>query len=124
MNKDVAAQSNVITNIGAGRFRLRSVYIRNENQTSPAMYLQIFNKANGIPGTDLPDEVVYLPAVTSPFAPKTKRVKWNGSAGYNDFTTGLSFAVCTSPTNGTDVGATKRPFVRMDYDGSTLGGAV
>lgn len=124
MVKDVSAQSNAITNIGAGRFRLRSVYIRNENQTSPAMYLQIFNKANGVPGADTPDEVVYLPAVTSPFAPKTKRVKWSGSGGYNDFTTGLSFAICTSPINGTDVGATKRPFVRLDYDGSTLGGAV
>jgi hypothetical protein len=88
------------------------------------MYLQIFNKANGIPGTDLPDEVIPLPAVTSPFAPMVKRIKIGGSNPYMLFDTGLSFAVCTGPTNGTDVGATKRPFVRLDYDGSTLGGAL
>ena len=125
MVKDVSAQSNVITNIGAGRFKLRSVYIRQENQTSPAMYLQIFNKANGNPGGDTPDEVIFLPAVTSPFAPMVKRIKISGSNPYAGlFDTGLSFAVCTSPINGVDVGATKRPFIRIDYDGSTKGGAV
>jgi hypothetical protein len=123
MVNDVAAQSNVITNIGAGRFKLRSIYVRQEKQTAPAMYLQIFNKANGIPGTDVPDEVIFLPAVTSPFAPMVKRIKISGSNPYCVFDTGLSFAVCTSPTNGTDVGSTKRPFVRIDYDGSTKGGA-
>ena len=122
MVKDVSAQSNVITSIGAGRFRLRSVYVRQDLKNAGAMYLQIFNKNAAIPGTDIPDEVVFLPnQAVSPFV---KRLSFSGSPGANDFITGLSFAVCTTPTGAVDVGATKRPFVRIDYDGSTLGGAV
>lgn len=121
MNKDVAAQSNVITNIGAGRFRLRKILVRCDKVNSGKMYLQIFNKANGIPGTDLPDQVEDVP--NNLISPQVMRIEFSGSAGVNDFTTGLSFAICTGPTNGTDVGASNRPFVRIDYDGSTLGGA-
>ena len=122
MVKDVNAQSNVITNIGAGRFRLRSVYARKDLKNAGTMYLQIFNKNAGVPGTDAPD--VVIPLFNNVLSPTVTRVKFNGSAGVIDFVTGLSFAVCTSSVNGTDVGAANRPFIRIDYDGSTLGGAV
>jgi len=122
MINDVAAQSNVITNIGAGRFRLRSIYARKDLKNSGKMYLQIFDKNAGVPGTDVPDLVI--PLFNNVVSPTVTRVKFSGSAGVIDFVTGLSFAVCTGANNGTDVGAANRPFIRIDYDGSTKGGAV
>lgn len=121
MNKDVSAQSNVITNIGAGRFRVRSIYIRTPLANPGTMYLQLFNKTAGVPGTDVPDEVI--PIFNNVKSPVVKRIKISGSAGVCDWVTGLSFAVTTTANGLTDVGAANRPFVRIDYDGSTLGGA-
>lgn len=122
MVKTVNAQSNVITNIGAGRFRLRSIFIKQDTINAGRMYLQVFDKNGGVPGTDAPDKVILLPNnAKSPF---TKRLKVTGSPGSNDYVTGLSFAITTTSVGGVDVGAANRPYVSIDYDGSTLGGAV
>jgi hypothetical protein len=122
MIKVVAAQSNVITNIGAGRFRLRSVFIWVPVKNAGLMYLQIFNKNAGVVGTDAPDHVIPIPNVVN--SAYSKRLKFSGGAGSNDYTTGLSFAVTTTSVGAVDIGAANRPKILIDYDGSTLGGAV
>ena len=124
MNSDIAAQGATITNVGAGRFKLRSVFIESNIAAAPAMFLQIFNKANAVPGTDTPQEIVFLPANTTPTGYMTKRAKFSGSNKSLLYDTGLSFAITTTYNGNTDVGAANRPKVRIDYDGSTLGGAI
>lgn len=118
------AQSNVITNIGAGRFELKQSTVIMPKGNSSKGYLQLFNKANGIPGTDLPDGVIMLPLNSTPDGQVIKKTRYSGSTRTNVFDTGLSYAFTTGPTNAVDVGAANRPFVQIDYDGSSLGGAV
>ncbi len=77
--------------------RLKSVKIRQDPDSATAAYVQLFNSADATPGSDAPNDVIYLPAP----ATNGRRPEVNVNFGGKYYGTGLTWIVTTTATGAT-----------------------
>ena len=108
-----ATATQVITN----RVMLEKVEVAQSSAVAPRLFLQIFNVKVPTVGVTTPEMVLPIPAGrTLGCAQNRRHYDMTGDLGGCDFSTGLSYAVTTTPGGSTNPTAGDEPLVKIKYE--------
>lgn len=102
--------------VRAGATRLRGVRVEQRAPAAPALFLQVFNTNSPTVGTTAPVLVVPVPAGSGQLSTPTLRAIFKGTQGALFLSTGLAYAVTTTPTGSTGPTGGQEPTVIVDYE--------